>query len=678
MSETRAKHGLISLYHRSKYLAKAQIPIVGIAYATIIAGSAHQDDVVFFPKLVVALWLGDNVVSFDAQGHFPAQGFELAYKALQLLSQHLVIGVSDLKQQKSHLANFRTPSGGPWPRKARRPRKGSASNVRSQNSTFTKVQGRVVSNLFSTMLSRLFLVNLWLVLALLSCVPATAQQRPAFDPLLQRAEAALAKKDLEQAVILYEKLANFYPESSLAHNRLGYAHYLRGNDPRAIYSFRTALSLNRNNDEALHNLLLASGRQADVMARENAFAEAARVLDELVATYSWHPQHAVLLYYRGRMEFLRGRPEEGLKWWKKASAQAPSSGVAKVIAAQSRPLDAATVKLYEEAMEKVKTESAFEYLLGMRQLEAQQLDNAYASFSKGLAKSKEANIPFPLLSIKTAQTALNMGRSEEAIAILEEAKKQRPDWASIRTLLWPAYLSSGNTTAADGALQEAFELDGRPMLCVLGAAEPVRLKTARGSLLLRPPTSLSLPPGQVTLTPGNGSPQNVDLAAGQALVFRAEAGNLSQVSSALLASNAGNAGQLAPPLVAKDRLGRLYRLAENLLKKPIVILFWDVSDSDASNQLTELGAIAIRFGENAETVAIHTDPKAQKDAQRLYLSLPSTSAQLWGDQSTTKDFGISEVPALVVVDKNGYITLNRGGSSTEMFNELADYIETLK
>lgn len=505
--------------------------------------------------------------------------------------------------------------------------------------------------------------------------PASAD-RPAFEPLFQRAEKALAAKDLEQAVLLFEKLAGFYPQSSRAHNRLGYAHYLKGNDPRAIYSFRKALSLSRRNDQALHNLLLASGRQADALARENAFAEAETALDELIASYSWHPQHAVLLYYRGRMEFLRGKPDIGLQWWKKAASRAPGSGVAKVMAAQGRPLAKAEA-LYAEASAKVKTEPAFDYLLGKRQMDAKQYEKAYASFTKGLAKSREADIPFPLLSLKLAQACLATNRTEEAISVLEEAKLQRPDWASVRTLLWPAYLVANNPTAADAALQEAYELDGRPKFCLLGSAQDsVRLTTPNGSLLLAPPTGLSLPAGQISLQPSGGSAQNVTISSAQALVYRSTGGQLSEESSAVLASNTGNAGQLAPPLVAKDRRGRIYRLAESLLKQPIVILFWQVGDNDANNQLSELGAVAAHF-DGVETVAIHTDPTVQKDAQRLYLSQPGTSAQLWGDNEIAAQFGVSEAPALVVIDRSGRITLTRVGPTPVLFGELFEYLESL-
>lgn len=524
------------------------------------------------------------------------------------------------------------------------------------------------------MLTRLCLV---LCLILISLTPTLGQNRPAFDPLLSRAEKAIADNDLEQAVMLYEKLANFYPNSSLAHNRLGYAHYLRGNDSRAIYSFQQALALDRNNDQALHNLLLASGRQADLLAQRNSFSESTRVLDDLISTYSWHPQHAVLLYYKGRVAFLRGRPQEALALWKRAAAQAPSSGVAKVVKAQSSPLNDHTIELYRKANEQVTSEPGFDYLLGKRQLDAQQYDNAYKNLKIGLEKARAAELPFPLLSLAFAQAALASDHGSEAIDVLEEAKKQRPDWASIRTLLWPTYLTAGDHLAADAALQESFELDKRPKLALLGAPDPVRLTTANGSLLLVPPTATSLPAGRVTLTPKGGTAQTLEINEGQALVMRLQGTELVTESSATLAASVGNAGQLAPPLVAKDRRGRLYRLAQHLLKRPIVILFWDVTDPESSRQLAELGAIASRLEDNVETVAVHMEPSRQKDAQQLYLSQPGTSAQLWGESKMADEFGVTEIPTVVVINQRGYITSRRSGGAVEMFQGLALSIEEM-
>lgn len=513
---------------------------------------------------------------------------------------------------------------------------------------------------------------LWLALT-----PAFAQ-RPPFAELEGRADKALAAGDLDKAVLLYEKLANFYPNSSVAHNKLGVAHFKKGNDPRAIYSFRQALALSRGNEQALSNLILASGRQADTLSREARFSEAATNLDELISNYSWHPQYSVLLYYRGRMEFLRGQSEDGLLWWKKAAALAPDSGVAKVMAAQARPLDDKTIALYKEASTKVKTEPSFDLLLGNRYMEARRHSEAATAYGTGLEKCRAQKIPFPMLSLKAAQADLADGNTAGAIAVLEEARLQRPDWASLRTLLWACYLTAGDTAQADQTLQDAFELDGRPKLALLGAStKPVRLTTSGGSLSLFPVNAVSPSEGKATLSL-EGQKIELEIKPGDAFVYRVSEGNLTQESTATLSRGSGiQEGTLAPPLVAKDRRGSLYRLADALLKRPIVIVFWSAGGNNPLGMLNGLGGLESRYAENLETVFIHTDPGSQKDAQRLYLSQPSTSAQLWGDADTGKDFGVSVSPAVVVIDRSGRIVMRELAPTDDLFLRLPALIDGL-
>lgn len=513
---------------------------------------------------------------------------------------------------------------------------------------------------------------LWMALT-----PAFAQ-RPPFAELEGRADQALAAGDLDKAILLYEKLANFYPDSAVAHNKLGVAHFKKGNDPRAIYSFRQALALSRGNEQALSNLILASGRQADNLSREARFSEAAAGLDDLIASYSWHPQYSVLLYYRGRLEFLRGQSDDGLAWWKKAAALAPDSGVAKVIAAQSRPLDDKTIKLYKEASAKAKTEPAFDLLLGNRYLEAHRHSEASTAYAAGLEKCRAQKIPFPILSLKAAQANLADSDTAGAIAILEEARLQRPDWASLRTLLWASYLTAGDTAKADQTLQDAFELDGRPKLALLGAStKPVRLTTSGGSLSIFPVNAVSPSEGKATLTL-EGQKLEVDIKPGDALIYRVSNGQLAQESQATLSRASGiQEGTLAPPLVAKDRRGGIYRLADALLKRPIVIVFWSANGTNPLGMLNGLGGLESRYGEKLETVAIHTDPAAQKDAQRLYLSQPGTSAQLWGDSETGKVFGITATPAVVVIDRSGRIVMRDPAPTEGLFLQLPALIDGL-
>lgn len=515
------------------------------------------------------------------------------------------------------------------------------------------------------------LVCLWLALT-----PAQAQ-RPPFAELEGRADKALAAGDLDKAIVLYEKLANFYPTSATAHNKLGVAHYKKGNDPRAIYSFRQALSLSRNHDQALNNLVLASGRQADNLSREARFSEAAQNLDELIAHYSWHPQYSVLLYYRGRLEFLRGQIDEGLAWWKKAAALAPESGVARVVTAQTRPFDQKTLALYQEALSKVKTEPSFDLLLGMRFMEERKFGEAAASFTSGLDKIRLANIPFPILSLKGAQAFLAQGDSASAIRLLEEARLQRPDWASLRTLLWACYLSSGNTPKADQTLQDAFELDGKPKLALLGASTtPVRLTTPGGSLSFLPVNAVSPSVGKATLVL-DGQSVDLDIKPGDALVYRVSQGRLTLESQASLSRSGTQEGTLAPPLVAKDRKGNLYRLADALLKRPVVVVFWSAGGKDPLGMLNGLGGLKSRYGDKLETVAIHTDPSAQKEAQRLYLSQPSTSAQLWGEPRTGEGFGVTTSPAVVLIDRAGRIVMRDLAPTEGLFQDLPVLIDAL-
>ncbi|HIB68471.1 MAG TPA: hypothetical protein EYO33_26105 [Phycisphaerales bacterium] len=76
-------------------------------------------------------------------------------------------------------------------------------------------------------------------------------------------------------------------------------------------------------------------------------------------------------------------------------------------------------------------------------------------------------------------------------------------------------------------------------------------------------------------------------------------------------------------------------------------------------------------------MAIHTDPSTQKEAHQLYLSMPGTTAQLWGDLDMAGQFGVTSSSSLVVIDRNGRICLTRTGPAEELFREMNEYVETL-
>ena len=316
--------------------------------------------------------------------------------------------------------------------------------------------------------------------------------------------------------------------------------------------------------------------------------------------------------------------------------------------------------------------------MGQRHLEAHDPTQALAAFEKGLKKSRETSIPFPLLGLKTAQAALQLGHAEQAAEILAEARLQRPDWASIRTNLWAAYLLSNQPGKADAALQDAFELDGRPKLVVLGdGSQSVQLSTTGGSLELWPTSAVSPSEGPASLTPDKGTALPFEVKPSNAYVYKLEAGALKLVTQAQLSQSTPQEGSLAPALVAKDRRGSLYRLSDALLKRPIVVLFWSSQDKDPKALLDGLGAIDARYQGKVETVAVHVDPSSQKDALRLYLSQPGTSAQLWGEAASPKDFGLKGHPAVGVVDRAGRIVMRVDSPTAKTFKDLPWFLDDL-
>jgi hypothetical protein len=230
---------------------------------------------------------------------------------------------------------------------------------------------------------------------------------------------------------------------------------------------------------------------------------------------------------------------------------------------------------------------------------------------------------------------------------------------------------------ADQTLQDAFELDGRPKLALLGASTKiVRLTTSGGSLAMLPVNGVSPSVGPAKLSYKDQT-FDLDIKPGDAFVYRVSEGELAQVSTASLARQGTQEGTLAPPLVAKDRRGQFYRLSDALLKRPIVIIFWSADGPDPVGMLNGLGSLEGRYGEDLETVAIHTVPDAQKEAQRLYLSQPSTSAQLWGDPESGKDFGVASSPAVVVIDRSGRIVMRELAPSGATFADLPALVDTL-
>lgn len=79
----------------------------------------------------------------------------------------------------------------------------------------------------------------------------------------EKANAAYQNAEYEQAIFLYDSIANSGYESAALYYNLGNAHYKLGALAPAILNYEKALHLKPNDEEVLHNLRLAEQKRVD-------------------------------------------------------------------------------------------------------------------------------------------------------------------------------------------------------------------------------------------------------------------------------------------------------------------------------------------------------------------------------------------------------------------------------
>lgn len=500
------------------------------------------------------------------------------------------------------------------------------------------------------------------VLILLLTVPAAAT--PSYQALKRAGDRALAHKQYEKAIRTFEVLVRDYSGSAAAHNALGFACYQAGRIDRALYQFRQALRLDRSNAEAQHNFILAVGTKATDLTRHLQFNEALKLLDEVIADYSWHPELAIVYYYKGLVLFYRGDQAAALKAWRQAARRDPRSATAgflKALAAERAGHPKAAGRMYQRAIQRVPHEPVFRNYYG-RMLE--RLGKSQRALSQYL---KAATVPQPPpyvdLYLGQAQVYRRLGDYDKAARALRKARDIRPDYASVHLLLWADYLQGGFADAARDELGLAVAADRRPGIAVFSntAGATVDLD---GRDLGATPTAAFTRPGkhQVTLrSAGKVFNRSVDLASGELLSLRFD-GQTMSLSRQKRPTTVGGR-KPAPNIVLKDRSNRRWRLARYLHHSPVVLLFWSASSPGAAQQLAQLSALGSQFQGKVETAAIHVDPRLQRKALRLLLASPANFAQLWGNRHLLGRFGLdsSALPGVVLVGTGGYIDFARSG-----------------
>ncbi|MCA9796120.1 MAG: tetratricopeptide repeat protein, partial [Candidatus Eremiobacteraeota bacterium] len=299
-------------------------------------------------------------------------------------------------------------------------------------------------------------------------VPVLA--KPSYASLKQAGDKALAAKDYKAAIAGFERLAREYPDSSEAHNLLGFACFQSDRTERALYEFREALRYNRNNGEAQHNLILAAGKRATERTEKLEFTEALHMLDEIISNYYWHPQLGAIYYYRGQVLFFRGDEEGGLKAWREAARRTPGSAVGRFLEAldaQKKGQSQAAGVAFQDALKKVPNEPVFRNYYGLLLEELDKDELALAQYRKALS---DGSTPYVDLYLNESRVLRRLDKLDLAAEALVAARNARPDYASIHAALWAVNRALGRHNEADEELALALSRDQRALVGVFGKA----------------------------------------------------------------------------------------------------------------------------------------------------------------------------------------------------------------
>ena len=318
---------------------------------------------------------------------------------------------------------------------------------------------------------------------LLLITPAWSQS---YSEDKQKADSALAQKDYDRAIGLFQTLIRDYPDRLESYNALGFAYYLNGQFDEAITTFETALQKKPGDDSAKRNLILTGGRRA----LESSYRNGLERIAALQRRFPGHPQLAVLDFYSGKLHYLYGFTGPALEAWARVAHARPESGTALFMkAVQSRAKGDAQGqnRFYQEALTKMPGEEVFR-LWGARHLiEAGDSEQAAVLVSP----LSEKSVLTPGVAIAISRFERMRGRTLQAF---EQLKKAQP--------VPEVLLERALMTAQLGASPDSVKKDVQQALDVGGEGAVILLSDEAGAKIYLDDTLLGSPP--MGLFPGPG------------------------------------------------------------------------------------------------------------------------------------------------------------------------------
>ena len=485
---------------------------------------------------------------------------------------------------------------------------------------------------------------------------------PSFEQLQRQGDQALAKKDYSKAIKTFEKLVYLYPTRAEAYNALGYACFLDTRYDRAILQFKQALNYDGRNALAQKNLIVAVGKKALEQTRALEFSEALNLLQSTESMFSNNPQALILRYSIGQLQFYRNQEDEGFKAWRTVAERLPDSGTARFMkahAAHQAGKFAEALPLYQAAVDKVPDEPVFRNYYGLCLADTGKLDQAQAQFQKAISKDP----PYLDLYLSQAQVCQRQGDLDKAVESVKKGRNLRPDFASVHLWLASLYRAQNKTAAASRELGLAFAADKRPAVLV-NSTPPGSVTWIDNDKIGMAPLGIFVAPGKHRLkVQAQGKPpavKDLQVTAGQVVFATAgETLEFEQAESSTLIPQQ----QPAPSFALRDQSGRYWRSFQNFHSRPVVLLFWAVGSPQSSETLNALSDLATKYQDKIGCAMIHTNMDKKNQALSQMMTMPANFARLFDDGKVMGRYSVKveQLPALVVVDLDGYITYTGQG-----------------
>ena len=290
--------------------------------------------------------------------------------------------------------------------------------------------------------------------ALVACSPAPLVPEPIEVPF-ENSEQAVVD---QLARLLAEARAT--PESAEARAALGMAYEISGRLQAARGSYGQAASLEPAEPRWSH---LEAVAQAELGDLEGALV----VLDRAIAgNGSYAPSHL----FRGQWLLDLGRVEEAGEAFSRASEletrhPAPRIGIAKVHLRAGRPREA--LPILERLLQATPDDPHLNQLIGQAYRASGDLDRARAALALASPGNKpgwpdpwrderfEYQTGFAGGMFRTSKL-MKQGRAEEALALMEQLRRQRPDDRQLLNNLSVAYRAAGKPDRAFEVLRDGL------------------------------------------------------------------------------------------------------------------------------------------------------------------------------------------------------------------------------